>query len=254
MLELVDLTKTYPGAAEQTVVLEDINLTIEPGETVAFVGPSGSGKTTLLNLIGGLDKPTSGKVMLNRTNLASLRSAELARLRNQQMGFVFQFHYLLPQCSVLENVLLPTLANRQSSIERPAAMKRAVAILEKVGLEKYHDTRPGQLSGGQRQRVAVARALINQPTVLLADEPTGSLDADTAKQITTLLLKLNRTENITLIVATHSQTLASKMQRTMRVDHKQITPVPKGRSRSQTDCGTGLLFFEDSDDEDETDG
>ena len=253
MLELVDLTKTYAGPVEATV-LEKVNLTIDPGKTVAFVGPSGSGKTTLLNLIGGLDKPTAGRVMLNRTNLASLRSAELARLRNQKIGFVFQFHYLLPQCSVLENVLLPTLANRQLGIERAAAMKRAIAILEKVGLGKYHDTRPGRLSGGQRQRVAVARALINQPTVLLADEPTGSLDADTAEQITDLLLELNRTENVTLVVATHSQGLAEKMERILRVDHKKLTPIYKRSPRKKKDCGTGLLFFEsDLDDDDETD-
>lgn len=225
MLELVDLTKTYPTASEDATVLEDVNLTIDPGQTVSFVGPSGSGKTTLLNLIGGLDRPTAGKVMLNRTNLASLRSGELARLRNTQIGFVFQLHYLLPQCSVLENVLLPTLAVRQSGIEKAAAHKRAVVILEKVGLKKYHDVRPGQLSGGQRQRVAVARALINQPRLLLADEPTGSLDADTAAQITELLLELNRTENITLVVATHSETLATKMQRMFRVDHKKLTRI-----------------------------
>ena len=250
MLELVDLSKTYPGAVEETV-LEDVNLTIEPGQSVAFVGPSGSGKTTLLNLIGGLDKPTGGKVMFNRTNLASLRSAERARLRNRKIGFVFQFHYLLPQCTVLENVLLPTLAGRQSSIERTAAMKRAVATLETVGLEKYHESRPGQLSGGQRQRVAIARALINQPEVLLADEPTGSLDAHTARGITKLLLELNASEKLTLIVATHSELLADKMERTLRVNRRKLTPVYKRKPRSRKDCGTGYLFTED--DETETD-
>lgn len=244
MLELVELSKTYFGAVEATV-LDNVNLTVDPGRTVAFVGPSGSGKTTLLNLIGGLDQPTGGKVMLNRTNLASLRSAELARLRNRQIGFVFQFHHLLPQCSTLENVLLPTLAMRQSGIEKDAAMKRAVLLLEKVGLEKYHHARPANLSGGQRQRVAVARALINQPQILLADEPTGSLDSSTARQISRLLLELNQSEQVTLMVATHSQTLAGKMDDLYRVDRGKLTPIYKPQSRRRTDCGTGYLFEPD---------
>ncbi len=225
MLELIQVSKTYPGAAENVSVLEEIDLTVEPGQSVSFTGPSGSGKTTLLNLIGGLDRPSSGKVFLNRTNLASLREGELARLRNTQIGFVFQLHYLLPQCTVFENVLLPTLAERQSEIERSNAHKRSVELLEKVGLEKYRDVRPGQLSGGQRQRVAVARALVNEPELLLADEPTGSLDAETAEQITDLLLELNQTEQVTLIVATHAEKLASKMQRKFRVDHRQLMEI-----------------------------
>jgi ABC-type lipoprotein export system ATPase subunit len=222
MLELVDVNKTYSTDAEAVCVLDAINLTIEPGQTVSFTGPSGSGKTTLLNLIGGLDKPTSGKVILNRTNLASLREGELARLRNTQVGFVFQLHYLLPQCTVLENVLLPTLAQRHTEMEKSQIYKRAGELLEKVGLEKYQHVHPGRLSGGQRQRVAVARALINQPQVLLADEPTGSLDADTAGQITQLLLALNETEQVTLIVATHSQELASRMQVQYRVANQKL--------------------------------
>ncbi|MHC4553103.1 MAG: ABC transporter ATP-binding protein [Planctomycetota bacterium] len=242
MLELLDITKTYTSGAEETTVLADVNLTVEQGQTVSFVGPSGSGKTTLLNLIGGLDKPSAGKVMLNRTNLAALRPGELARLRNTDIGFIFQLHYLLPQCSVLENVLLPTLATRHSEIDRVAAQKRAVAILEKVGMEKYHNARPAQLSGGQRQRVAVARALINQPQILLADEPTGSLDAETAAQITSLLLKLNRTEKVTLIVATHSEKLAGKMHEIYRVDERKLTNLSWSRGRRNKDCGTGILF------------
>ena len=225
MLELIQVTKTYPGEAENVTVLEEIDLAVKPGQTVSFTGPSGSGKTTLLNLIGGLDRPSSGKVFLNRTNLASLREGELARLRNMQIGFVFQLHYLLPQCTVLENVLLPTLAERQSEIENSQALKRALELLEKVGLQKYRDVRPGQISGGQRQRVAVARALVNQPELLLADEPTGSLDAETAEQITDLLLELNQTEGVTLIVATHAEKLALKMQRKFLVDHKQLREI-----------------------------
>lgn len=223
MLELLEVSKTYTTEAEAVRVLDNVNLTIEPGQTVSFTGPSGSGKTTLLNLIGGLDKPTSGKVMLNRTNLASLREGELARLRNLQIGFVFQLHYLLPQCTALENVLLPTLAQRLSEIEKNQFRKRAVELLEKVGLGNYQQARPGRLSGGQRQRVAVARALINRPQVLLADEPTGSLDADTAEQITDLLLELNESEQVTLIVASHSDQLTGKMAARYRVADHQLT-------------------------------
>ena len=189
MLELAEINKTYPSAVKAVCVLDGINLTIEPGQSASFTGPSGSGKTTLLNLIGGLDKPSSGQVFLNRTNLASLREGELARLRNTQIGFVFQLHYLLPQCTVLENVMLPTLAVRQSKIEKTQSHKYALELLNKVDLQKYADVRPGQLSGGQRQRVAVARALVNRPQLLLADEPTGSLDAETAEQIAQLLLE-----------------------------------------------------------------
>jgi lipoprotein-releasing system ATP-binding protein len=225
MLELVDVSKFYPGAAEPVCVLERINLTVEPGQSVSFTGPSGSGKTTLLNLIGGLDRPSSGKVVLNQTNLASLNENQLAHLRNTQVGFVFQLHYLLPQCTVLENVLLPTLANKQSDAEKRQASQRAGQLLEKVGLQKHRDVRPGQLSGGQRQRVAVARALINQPQVLLADEPTGSLDADTAEQIMQLLLELNQTEKVTLFTATHSEQLSQRMQRRFRVDHKRLMEI-----------------------------
>ena len=222
MLELAEINKTYPSAVKAVCVLDGINLTIEPGQSASFTGPSGSGKTTLLNLIGGLDKPSSGQVFLNRTNLASLREGELARLRNTQIGFVFQLHYLLPQCTVLENVMLPTLAVRQSKIEKTQSHKYALELLNKVDLQKYADVRPGQLSGGQRQRVAVARALVNRPQLLLADEPTGSLDAETAEQIAQLLLELNQSENVTLIVASHSQKLAQQMQRRFLVDKKQL--------------------------------
>ena len=230
MLELIEINKTYSTAAESVCVLDDVNLTIEPGQSVSFTGPSGSGKTTLLNLIGGLDKPSSGKVLVNRTSLASLREGELAQLRNTQIGFVFQLHYLLPQCTVLENVLLPTLARKQSDIEKTQSHKHALKLLEKVGLQKYTNLRPGQLSGGQRQRVAVARALVNQPQLLLADEPTGSLDADTAEQIAQLLLELNRTEKVTLIVASHSEKLAQQMQRRFRVVNKQLVEVERNKS------------------------
>ena len=223
MLELIDVHKSYPAASGNVPVLSGINLTVEPEQTVSIVGPSGSGKTTLLNLMGGLDKPTSGEILLNQKNLGSLRNGELARLRNRRIGFVFQLHYLLAQCTVLENVLLPTLATRQSATEQKQARKRAMDLLERTQMTRYAESRPGQLSGGQRQRVAVVRALINQPDILLADEPTGSLDVDTAGQLTDLLLELNQSESVALVIATHSRKLAHKTQRQFNLDHQILT-------------------------------
>ena len=225
MFELIDVNKTYPAAPEDVQVLRQINLKVETAESISIIGPSGSGKTTLLNLIGGLDKPTSGKVLLNQMNLGSLRNGELARVRNNRIGFVFQLHYLLPQCTVLENVLLPTLASRKSDIEKDSDRKRAVELLEKTDMKQYCHSLPGQLSGGQRQRVAVVRALVNRPHILLADEPTGSLDADTAGQLTDLLLELNQSESVALVIATHSKKLANKAQRQFQLDHQTLAEV-----------------------------
>jgi ABC-type lipoprotein export system ATPase subunit len=223
MLELIDIEKKYPSGTEEVTILSGINLRIEPGQTVSIVGPSGSGKTTLLNLMGGLDRPTSGKVLMDRTNLGSLQSGELARARNSRIGFVFQLHYLLAQCTVLENVLLPTLAVNQTATEKKKNRKRAMDLLERTQMTQYADSFPGQLSGGQRQRVAVVRALINCPDILLADEPTGSLDADTAGQLTDLLLALNQSESVAMVIATHSRKLARKMQRQLSLDHRVLT-------------------------------
>ncbi|MHC4883073.1 MAG: ABC transporter ATP-binding protein [Planctomycetota bacterium] len=225
MLELIDVNKSYPAVPQDVRILRQVNLQIESGQSISVMGPSGSGKTTLLNLIGGLDRPTSGKILLNRTNLGSLRDAELARIRNGSIGFIFQLHYLLPQCTVLENVLLPTLAMRKSKIEKHSDKKRAIELLEKTGMKDYCQSHPGQLSGGQRQRVAVVRALMNKPDILLADEPTGSLDADTADQLTELLLELNQSESVALVIATHSKKLANKAQRQFRLDHQTLTEV-----------------------------
>ncbi|MHC5164799.1 MAG: ABC transporter ATP-binding protein [Planctomycetota bacterium] len=223
MLELIDVHKSYSAASGDVPVLSEINLTVEAAQTVSIVGPSGSGKTTLLNLIGGLDRPSSGKVMLDRTNLGSLRDGELARIRNTRIGFVFQLHYLLPQCTVLENVLLPTLAMRKSKVEIHSDRMRALELLEQTGMKDLCESRPGQLSGGQRQRVAVVRALINKPDILLADEPTGSLDADTADQLSDFLLELNQSQSVALIIATHSRRLARKTQRQFRLDHQGLS-------------------------------
>lgn len=223
MLELIEVNKNYPAEPEDVQVLRDINLRIERGQSVSIMGPSGSGKTTLLNLMGALDRPTTGKILLNRANLKTMRNAELARTRNQRVGFVFQLHYLLPQCTVLENVLLPTLAMRKSDLERQSDRKRGIELLERTNMKAYAQLRPGQLSGGQRQRIAVVRALINRPDIILADEPTGSLDADTADQLTDLLLEINRTEAVALVIATHSKKLANKVQRCFLLDHQQLT-------------------------------
>ncbi len=213
MVELVDVTKTYgePKGAGAVNVLKGITLKIEPGRSVVVVGPSGCGKSTLLNIIGGLDHPTSGRVLLDGKDLAVMNDQELARIRNRQIGFVFQLHHLLPQCTVLENVLIPTLAEGDSSASRGEARKRAEALLARVGLADRRSYRPGELSGGQRQRVAVARALINRPKLLLADEPTGSLDESTSQSIADLLAELNRDEGVTLVVVTHSRALASRI-------------------------------------------
>jgi len=212
MIELVDVTKTYGEAG----VLNGVTLKLERGQSLVVVGPSGCGKSTLLNLIGGLDQPTSGRVLFDGRNLAELTENELARIRNREIGFVFQLHHLLPQCTVLENVLVPTLARRDGSAQKDVR-ERAEALLARVGLKDRMSYRPGELSGGQRQRVAVARALINQPKLLLADEPTGSLDETTSQGIAELLAELNRDQGVTLIVATHSQTLATRIGHIMEL-------------------------------------
>lgn len=211
MVELVDVTKDY-GQADQPIgvhVLRGISLKIESGQSVVIVGPSGSGKSTLLNIIGALDHPTSGRVLFDDKNLADLGDKELAQIRNRDIGFVFQLHHLLPQCTVLENVLVPTLAGTNGSSPK-AARRRAERLLERVGLADRMAHRPGELSGGQRQRVAVARALVNEPKLLLADEPTGSLDEESSNDVADLLVQLNRDDRVTLVVVTHSQKLAGR--------------------------------------------
>ena len=218
MLELINIAKSYesPGAADDLCVLKDISLKVEQGQSLAVVGPSGSGKSTLLNIIGALDYPTSGEVLFEGQDLSSLSEAELARIRNREIGFVFQLHHLLPQCTVLENVLIPTLAGKawRSSQE---SQQRAFNLLQRVGLEEWASYRPGELSGGQRQRVAVVRALINSPKLLLADEPTGSLDREAAQNIFDLLAELNQSQKITLIAVTHSLRLAERLGRVLEL-------------------------------------
>lgn len=218
LLKLEKVTKRYIAAAgaEPVTVLREVDLAIGAGESLAILGPSGSGKSTLLNLLGTLDQPTSGRVWLDGVDLSTLRAEELATVRNRQMGFIFQSHHLLPQCSVLENVLVPTLADAGRK-NRAGAGERARKLLQRVGLEARLHHRPGQLSGGERQRVAVVRALINQPKLLLADEPTGALDRASAQSLGQLLAGLNREEGVTLVVATHAADLARLMQRALEL-------------------------------------
>jgi len=225
ILELENVVKQYdaPGGGAATAILRGITLSVAAGDAVAIVGPSGSGKSTLLNIMGTLDRPTSGRVRLEGHDLADLGDEELAALRNRRIGFVFQLHHLLPQCTALENVLVPTLAPgaTQGAAEAEQDARR---LLERVGLGERLHYRPGQLSGGERQRVAVARALINRPALLLADEPTGSLDRASAEDLAELLAKLNREEGLTLVVVTHSPALASRMKRQLELRDGQLQP------------------------------
>lgn len=218
LLELIDISKRYdvPEEVNGHYVLKNLNLKIDSGEAISIIGPSGSGKSTLLNIIGALDRPTNGQVLLNVRDLSKLSDRELAEVRNQQIGFIFQLHHLLPQYTVMENVLVPTLANRERS-SRGEKEAKAEQLLKRVGLEHRLTYRPGRLSGGERQRVAVVRALINSPKILLADEPTGSLDRVAADALIQLLTELNREENVTLILVTHSMTLAGRMTRVLEL-------------------------------------
>ncbi len=225
-LELYAVSKRY-GAADTPAaidVLEGVSMTLDAGESMAVVGPSGCGKSTLLNLIGALDRPTAGSVRLDGEPLENLSEEQLAGIRNRKIGFVFQQHHLLPQCTVLENVLIPTLATRRTGAERSADADRAISLLDRVGLTERRDHRPGRLSGGEMQRTAVVRALINRPKLLLSDEPTGSLDQHSAQALGDLLAELNRTEHLALMVVTHSMELARRMHRIYRLENGSLTP------------------------------
>jgi ABC-type lipoprotein export system ATPase subunit len=228
MLELIHVAKKYesPGDKHGLSVLKDITLKVEKGQSLVIVGPSGSGKSTLLNIMGALDHPSGGQVLFDGRDLAAMKETELAAIRNKEIGFVFQLHHLLPQCTVLENVLVPTLADKK----RPPMKEiqdRAEQLLQRVGLKDFLLYRPGELSGGQRQRVAVVRALINNPKLLLADEPTGSLDKDSSQNIADLLVELNRSEKVTLIVVTHSLSIAERIGHVMELSDGLL----KDRSR-----------------------
>jgi lipoprotein-releasing system ATP-binding protein len=201
-----DVSKDYPTRTGPLSVLRGVNLTLNRGDAVAITGPSGSGKSTLLHMLGTLDRPTAGMITLEDTDPFTLPEPDLAAFRNRRIGFIFQDHHLLPQCSVLENVLVPTLVSRDTKPADTEAYARQ--LLDRVGLAGRLDHRPAELSGGERQRVAVARALVLKPVLLLADEPTGNLDRKNAHAVGELLLELHRQENNILVVVTHSTDLA----------------------------------------------
>jgi lipoprotein-releasing system ATP-binding protein len=214
-LRVENLGKDYPTRSGPLSVLRGVNLELQRGEALAVMGPSGSGKSTLLHILGTLDQPTAGGVRLDGKDPFALSERDLADFRNRHIGFVFQDHHLLPQCSVLENVLIPTLVARD---DREEVKTWARQLLERVGLSDRLDHRPAELSGGERQRVAVARALIHRPVLLLADEPTGNLDRRTARAVGQLLLDLHREQQTVLVVVTHSQELADGFPRTMLME------------------------------------
>lgn len=210
LLQLSDVSKQYD---ENTPVLQGVHLEMQAGESLAVVGPSGCGKSTLLNIIGSLDQATSGTVIFEGRNLQTFDERETAAFRNDDIGWVFQFHHLLPSCTILENVLVPAVVHGRSD----GARDRAQHYLERVGLSHRLQHRPAQLSGGERQRAAVVRALINQPKLLLADEPTGSLNRAGATELVDVLLELNREEDLALLVVTHSTAVAERMGRTLEL-------------------------------------
>lgn len=218
-LEVQGLSKSYTAAGEELSILRGVVLQLQRGDAVAVTGPSGSGKSTLLYILGLLDQPTAGTVSLLGETPLQFDPQKQAAFRNRHVGFVFQDHHLLPQCTVLENVLLPTIPAQQPSGD---VEQRARQLLDRVGLAQRLDHRPAQLSGGERQRVAVCRALINQPTLLLADEPTGNLDHATAETVGSLLLDLNREQRTILICVTHSEDLASRFPQRLRLKNGRL--------------------------------
>ncbi|CDZ78758.1 Lipoprotein-releasing system ATP-binding protein LolD [Legionella massiliensis] len=206
--------KTYHDGTESVEVLKSIDLTIKPGERIAIVGPSGSGKSTLLHLLGGLDNPSTGQLFMQGTNWQALSEKQRCKLRNRELGFVYQFHHLLPEFSALENVSMPLLLADKTVVE---AEVQAEQILAQVGLAHRLKHKPSQLSGGERQRVAIARALVHQPSCVLADEPTGNLDNATASKVFDLMLGLNENLNTALIIVTHDQHLAARMDKVLTI-------------------------------------
>ena len=210
LLRISKIYKSFEHIHHTVSVLQDVSFEVVQCQSLVMTGPSGSGKSTLLHLIGALDKPSSGEIEINGTSLLNLSELELAKFRNQMIGVVFQDHHLLPQYSVLENVLIPTMAFKNMS---PNSQKRAIDLLEKIGLSDRISHRPAELSGGERQRVAIARALINQPSIILCDEPTGNLDHATANTVTSLLFDLHQTEQNILVVVTHNRDLEHRFDR-----------------------------------------
>ncbi len=224
LVELKNVSKTYrdPGSGQEVPVLSGVSLVIEPGDSLAIVGPSGCGKSTLLNILGTLDEPDTGEVNFAGEPVRGLPPARLSEIRSSKIGFIFQLHHLLPQCTVLENVLLPALALTVRP-DPKNVHERGMELLRLVGLDQRAGYKPAQLSGGERQRVAVARALINAPQLILADEPTGSLDEANAGRLTDLMVELVHKYRISLVLVTHQVTQAEKMKRTCVLHQGQLT-------------------------------
>lgn len=223
IIELSNITKCFvnPGTDIHREVLSGIDLKIKSKDLISIVGPSGSGKSTLLNIMGTIDAPTSGKVLFKGQDVSLFNERQLSEVRNKSIGFVFQFHHLIPQLSLIENVLVPTIP-LQTKLNTKGLISRAMELLDSVGLVDRINQRPGQLSGGECQRAALVRALINQPELILADEPTGSLDQDSAYQLGELLLEINRNHNVAMVIVTHSLTLAEKTSTMFRLSKGKL--------------------------------
>lgn len=222
VIDVLDLEKTYRTARGPLTLFKHLDFAVESGELVAIVGQSGAGKSTLLHILGALDAPSAGTVYCASTNVATLSSRQAATFRNREIGYVWQFHYLLPEFTAQENVAMPLLAGGQS---RREALTIAGNWLREVGLEERRDHRPGELSGGEQQRVALARALVNNPRLLLADEPTGDLDADTSNHVFALLQRIHTDHGLTSVVVTHNAELAARCTRVMRLEAGRLVPV-----------------------------
>jgi len=222
IIECRSLCFSYSEGENKTTVLDNLNFEVEPGEKVAIIGQSGCGKSTLLNLIAGLDKSSTGDVLINNSNIAKLNEKDRTELRSNNLGFVYQFHHLLNDFSSLYNVSLPLLIK---GIDKRKAVKLAEDILKKVGLEKRLKHKPSQLSGGERQRVAIARAMISEPACLLADEPTGNLDANNAKDVLELIVELNDSKRTALLIVTHDLSIANMMDRKLELSNQRLIEV-----------------------------
>jgi lipoprotein-releasing system ATP-binding protein len=221
ILKSDQLYRSYNDGSSKIEVLKDINLAIAMGDRVAIIGPSGSGKSTLLHLLGGLDKPTRGDLWINETNWQEINEKQRCQLRNQKLGFVYQFHHLLPEFTALENVAMPLLL---SGMDVAEARQKSAEILEHVGLKLRVEHKPAQLSGGERQRVAIARALVHKPECVLADEPTGNLDQTTAHKVFELMLALNKQMGTALVIVTHDQQIANRMDKIWVLHEGSLVP------------------------------